>query len=136
MDPFATRRFLRSTMLIVACAALALALTAACVLSRSAPPSEAQGIARRLPTPPDSAQNDADKTNPPPQPNTRARRAQLARDEKEFREGVERLYQLTTELRQGVQQTPASDVLSVSMVKKAETIEKLAKELKNKAKGR
>ena len=90
-----------------------------------------------MPTPPNSAQNDADKTNPPPQPNTRAaRRAQLARDEKEFREGVERLYQLTTELRQDVQRTPTSDILSVSMVKKAETIEKLAKELKNKAKGR
>jgi hypothetical protein len=53
----------------------------------------------------------------------------------EFREGVERLYQLTAELRQDVQQTPTSAVLSVPMVKKAEAIEKLAKQLKNKAKG-
>jgi hypothetical protein len=89
-----------------------------------------------MPTPPNSAQNDADKNAPPPQPNTRAaRHAQLVRDEKEFREGVERLYQLTSELRQVVQQTPTSAVLSVPMVKKAEAIEKLAKQLKNKAKG-
>ena len=136
MDLFATRPFLRSTMLIMPFAAFALALTAACVFARSAPPSEAQGIAHRMPTPPNSAQNDADKTNPPPQPNARAaRRAQLVRDEKEFREGVERLYQLTAELRQDVQQTPTSAVLSVPMVKKAEAIEKLAKQLKNKAKG-
>jgi heme oxygenase len=56
-------------------------------------------------------------------------------NEKEFREGVERLYQLTSDLRDELQKTVTTDVLSVHMVKKTEEIEKLAKVLKNKAKG-
>jgi hypothetical protein len=83
-----------------------------------------------------SAQDDANKNNASAAPDPRAaKRAQLARNEKEFREGVERLYQLTSELREVVQQMPTSAVLSVPMVKKAEEIERLAKQLKNKAKG-
>ncbi len=64
-----------------------------------------------------------------------AKRAILLRDEKEFREGVERLYQLAGDLRDEVQKTMTKDVLSLRMVKKTEEIEKLAKTLKTKAKG-
>lgn len=64
-----------------------------------------------------------------------ARRARLLQNEREFREGVERLYQLTSELRDELQKTVTTDVLSVRMVKKTEEIEKLAKLLKSKAKG-
>ena len=64
-----------------------------------------------------------------------AKRARLLQNEKEFREGVERLYQLTSDLRDELQKTTTTDVLSVRMVKKTEEIEKLAKALKNKAKG-
>src|SRR2546422_807304 len=63
------------------------------------------------------------------------KRAMLQQNEKEFREGVERLYQLTSELHEEVQKTATTDVLSVRMVKKTEQIEKLAKMLKNRAKG-
>jgi hypothetical protein len=48
---------------------------------------------------------------------------------------VDRLFQLTSELREEVQKTPTTDVLSMRMVKKTEEIEKLAKVLKAKAKG-
>ena len=64
-----------------------------------------------------------------------ARRARLIQNEKEFREGVEHLYQLASDLREELQKTMTTDVLSVRMVKKTEEIEKLAKLLKNKAKG-
>jgi hypothetical protein len=121
----ATRRGFQSTVLIAGCA-LALGATV----------SDAQRIKRGMPTPPPSAQDDANKNNASAAPDPRAaKRAQLARNEKEFREGVERLYQLTSELREVVQQMPTSAVLSVPMVKKAEEIERLAKQLKNKAKG-
>jgi len=70
-----------------------------------------------------------------PQAAAAAKRAQLQQNEKEFREGVERLYQLTGELREEVQKTVTTDVLSMRMVKKTEEIEKLAKVLKAKAKG-
>jgi len=71
-----------------------------------------------------------------PQAAAAAKRAMLQQDEKEFREGVERLFQLTSELREEVQKTATTDVLSLHMVKKTEQIEKLAKILKAKAKGR
>ena len=64
-----------------------------------------------------------------------AKRARMLQNEKEFREGVEKLHQLTTEVRDELEKTMTTDVLSVRMVKKMEEIEKLAKSLKNKAKG-
>jgi hypothetical protein len=70
-----------------------------------------------------------------PQAAAAAKRAQLQQNEKEFREGVDRLFQLTSELREEVQKTTTTDVLSMRMVKKTEEIEKLAKVLKAKAKG-
>ena len=70
-----------------------------------------------------------------PQGTAATKRAMLRQNEKEFREGVEQLYQLTSELREEVQKTATTDVLSLRMVKKTEEIEKLAKFLKSRAKG-
>ncbi len=63
-----------------------------------------------------------------------AKRARLQQNEKEFRQGVERLYQLTSDLRDELQKTPTTDVFSLRIVKQTEAIEKLAKLLKSKAK--
>jgi len=91
------------------------------------------------PTPPPPAKP-AETPNPAeihsnPQAIAAAKRALLQQNEKEFREGVERLYQLTSELHDEVQKTATTEVLSISMVKNTEQIEKLAKMLKNRAKG-
>jgi hypothetical protein len=56
-------------------------------------------------------------------------------NEKEFREGVDRLYQLVGELRDDVARTGTTDVFSVQMYKKTKEIEKLAKQLEGRAKG-
>jgi hypothetical protein len=64
-----------------------------------------------------------------------AKRVMAAKNEKEFREGVEKLYQMATELRDELAQSPRMNVLSVRMYKKTDEIEKLAKQLKSKAKG-
>ncbi len=64
-----------------------------------------------------------------------AKAAMLLQNEKEFREGVEQLYMLVNELKEEVEKTATTDVLSVRMYKKAHEIEKLAKQLKNKVKG-
>lgn len=56
-------------------------------------------------------------------------------NEKEFREGVARLYLLTDELKQEVDKTPTTDVFSVQMYKRMKEIAKLAKQLQSKAKG-
>jgi hypothetical protein len=89
-----------------------------------------------LPPPPKPAQvpNPAESRSDPAAA-AAAKRARLLQNEKEFREGVEHLYQLTSDLRDELQKTMTTDVLSVRMVKKTEEIEKLAKLLKSKAKG-
>lgn len=107
---------------------------AACLISAE----EGWPLAQYPPTPPPP--KPAETPNPAeihanPQAIAAAKRAMLQQNEKEFREGVERLYQLTSELHEEVQKTATTDVLSVRMVKKTEQIEKLAKMLKNRAKG-
>jgi hypothetical protein len=61
--------------------------------------------------------------------------ARLALNEKQFRTDVEKLWQLSGDLRNEVQSTATSKVFSVSMFRKTEEIEKLAKRLKSLAKG-
>jgi hypothetical protein len=62
-----------------------------------------------------------------------ARRARLLENEKEFRLGVARLYQLTSDLRNEVEKTPTADIFSLHIVKETEEIAKLAKSLKSRA---
>jgi hypothetical protein len=64
-----------------------------------------------------------------------AKAAMLLQNEKEIREGVEQLSVLVNELKAELEKTPATDTLSVRMYKKAQEIEKLAKQIKNKSKG-
>jgi hypothetical protein len=64
-----------------------------------------------------------------------AKAAMLLQNEKEFREGVEQLSVLVNELKEEIEKTPATDTLSVRMYKKAQEIEKLAKQIKKKSKG-
>ncbi|HEX8882571.1 MAG TPA: hypothetical protein VF749_21165 [Candidatus Acidoferrum sp.] len=71
---------------------------------------------------------------PQPAESAAAKRARFLENEKEFRQGVERLYQLTSDLRDELQKTPAAEFFSVHIVKETEQIEKLAKSLRSKAK--
>ncbi len=59
----------------------------------------------------------------------------LEANQKDIKKDVERLYQLASELKAQVEKTDSVKVLSLSMVRKAEEIEKLAKEIKSRAKG-
>ncbi len=99
-----------------------------------------QGISamQNPPTPPPPPEP-AEKGNPAdvhsdPAATAAAKRALLRKNEKEFRDGVERLYQLTSSLRDELQKTVTTDVFSLHIVKQTEEIEKLAKSLKSKAK--
>jgi len=64
-----------------------------------------------------------------------ARKAALEENEKNIKQKVERLFQLATELKDEVDKTDSAKVLSVAMLKKAEEIERLAKDIKSRAKG-
>ncbi|MGB7846816.1 MAG: hypothetical protein WBL63_14465 [Candidatus Acidiferrum sp.] len=59
----------------------------------------------------------------------------LEDNDKDMKKKVDRLYQLATELKSEVNSTDSSKVLSLNLMKKAEEIEKLAREIKNRSKG-
>ena len=62
-------------------------------------------------------------------------KAILEANEKDIKKNVERLYKLAGELKAEVEKTDSVHVLSLGMLKKAEEIEKLAKEIRSRAKG-
>ncbi|HEY6388382.1 MAG TPA: hypothetical protein VIX91_22110 [Candidatus Acidoferrum sp.] len=62
-------------------------------------------------------------------------KAMLEANEKDIKKNIEKLYQLATDLKAEVEKTDSAQVLSLAMVKKAEEIEKLAHEIKTRAKG-
>jgi hypothetical protein len=59
----------------------------------------------------------------------------LEANQKEIKKNVEKLYDLASELKAEVEKTDSVHVLSMAMLRKADEIEKLAKEIKSRAKG-
>jgi hypothetical protein len=59
----------------------------------------------------------------------------LEANQKDIKKDVERLYQLASDLKAEVEKTDSAKVLSLAMLKKTEEIEKLAKEIRSRAKG-
>ncbi|HMI50492.1 MAG TPA: hypothetical protein VK525_03205 [Candidatus Saccharimonadales bacterium] len=59
----------------------------------------------------------------------------LDKNQREIKASVEKLFELATNLKNEVEKTDATVFLSLAMVKKAEEIEKLAKQIKERAKG-
>ena len=85
-----------------------------------------------LPPLPRRSPDDKDDTASPP---PGAKKAVLEQNQKDIKKDVEKLYELASELKTEVEKTDATAVLSLAMVKKAEEIEKLAKQIKDHAKG-
>ncbi len=71
-----------------------------------------------------------DNPNLPP-PEKRA----LEANEKDIKKKVEQLYKLATELKAEVDKTDSSKVLSLSLLRKTEEIEKLARDIRSRSKG-
>jgi hypothetical protein len=92
-----------------------------------------------------AAQSSTDLQNPPnprregsddePLPKAASTKALLEQRQKDIKKDIEKLYDLATQLKTEVEKTDATSVLSLLMVKKAEEIEKLAKQIKDHAKG-
>lgn len=75
------------------------------------------------------------KDDEDPKPLTPAGKLALQANDKDIKKSVEKLFQLASELKAEVDKTDSAQVLSLPMVRKAEEIEKLAKEIKSRAKG-
>jgi hypothetical protein len=69
-----------------------------------------------------------EQTSPDPKKMNRQNQAEIKAD-------VEKLYELIGELKEEVERSDANSTLSVGVVKKAHQIEKLAKQVKDRAKG-
>ena len=73
-----------------------------------------------------------DDPNGPPKPSTKAI---LEENQKDIKKNIERLFDLASQLKEQVEKTDSTAVLSLALVKKAEEIEKLARQIKERAKG-
>ena len=100
------------------------------------PRSKAGGAQNPVPNPVPSRRDPAAPDDPDTPPNApRATKLILEQHQKDIKKDVERLYDLAKDLKTEVEKTDATAVLSLAMVKKAEEIEKLAKQIKEHAKG-
>jgi hypothetical protein len=86
------------------------------------------------PVPGSTRRNPEDDTNNS-LPAGAGKKAVLEQHQKDIKKDIEKLYELATQLKNEVEKTDATSVLSLGMVKKAEEIEKLAKQIKDHAKG-
>ncbi|HWZ98550.1 MAG TPA: twin-arginine translocation signal domain-containing protein [Candidatus Dormibacteraeota bacterium] len=89
----------------------------------------------------DVSQRDPSKTSASGDPNadpgleSKRVKAVLEQNQKDMKKNIERLFQLATELKDEVEKTDATTVLSMTMLKKTEEIEKLAHQIRDRAKG-
>jgi len=60
---------------------------------------------------------------------------ELEANQKEIKKNIEKLYDLASELKAEVEKTDSVLVLSIAMLRKTDEIEKLAKEIRSRAKG-
>ena len=70
-----------------------------------------------------------------PTPAKSSTKALLEANEKDIKKNIEKLYQLASDLKTEVEKTNSSQILSLALVKEAEEIEKLAHDIKSRAKG-
>lgn len=88
-----------------------------------------QGLPSPIPPIPDaSGSNGADDVPLPPRADPKV---QLKEDQKALRHDVDRLLQMVKDLKEESDKTPETDVLSLSLVKKAEEIERLAHQIRD-----
>ena len=89
-----------------------------------------------FPKPPSPMRPDAADDEPNLNPNMKSpKKARLEENQKDIKKNVEKLFDLASQLKQQVEKTDATAVLSLPMVKKAEEIERLARQIKELAKG-
>jgi hypothetical protein len=107
-----------------------------CALFLPAVSAAAQGADRlEVPQVP-SSRRDRDRDNEDPTlPAAATKKALLEQRQKDIKRDIEKLFDLATQLKTEVEKTDATTTLSLAMVHRAEEIEKLARQIKDNAKG-
>jgi hypothetical protein len=85
------------------------------------------------PQPPSSTGSDDESPNAPNA--SSGNKALLEQRQKDIKKEIEKLFELASQLKAEIEKTDATTILSLAMVKKAEEIERLAKQIKENAKG-
>jgi type VI protein secretion system component VasK len=70
-----------------------------------------------------------------PVPAAATKKALLEQRQKDIKKDIEKLFELATQLKAEVEKTDATTTLSLAMVHRAEEIEKLARQIKDNARG-
>lgn len=89
----------------------------------------------------DASQRDPSKTTPsgesPRDPKLDSQQAKslLEQNQKDMKKNIERLFELASQLKDEVEKTDATTTLSIAMLRKTEEIEKLARSIRDRAKG-
>jgi hypothetical protein len=94
-----------------------------------------KSLSAQNPVPPPRLPRGDEKPPGPPDSSAPSTKTLLEQNQKNIKKDIEKLYQLVTQLKTEVEKTDSTAVLSVPLVKKAEEIEKLAKQIKERAKG-
>jgi len=84
---------------------------------------------------PQNPQQQKDDDSHVPKVDPKVTKVILEANQKDIKKNVEKLYDLASELKAEVDKTDSIQVLSVAMLRKTEEIEKLAKEIRSRAKG-
>jgi len=92
----------------------------------------AQGQDPFPPSPQHPGRPGEDNSNLPEKASTKA---VLEENQKDIKKNVEKLFDLASQLKEQVEKTDSTTTLSLALVKKAEEIEKLARQIKERAKG-
>jgi hypothetical protein len=107
------------------------AVPGAVVRFQDAPAQDTSRGGRRRPDGSDDASNGSSAANFPPN----SSKAVLEERQKSIKKDVEKLYDLAAQLKTEVEKTDSTTILSLAMLKKAEEIEKLARQIKDHARG-
>jgi hypothetical protein len=97
--------------------------------------TQLRGTSAQNPIPAPNPRRDMGDRDESPNPPPGAKKAMLEQHQKDIKKDIEKLYTLASELKTEVEKTDATVILSLAMVKKAEEIEKLARQIKDHAKG-
>jgi hypothetical protein len=115
---------------------LRVASTTVCALFLRAVSGAAQGADRlEVPQAPSSRRDRERDNEDPTLPAAATKKALLEQRQKDIKKDIEKLFDLATQLKTEVEKTDATNTLSLAMVRRAEEIEKLARQIKDNAKG-
>jgi hypothetical protein len=94
-----------------------------------------KSLSAQKPVPPSPLPRGDEKPLGPTDSSAPSTKTLLEQNQKSIKKDIEKLYELATQLKTEVEKTDSTSVLSIALVKKAEEIEKLAKQIKEHAKG-